>query len=106
MFKTHVQDPRSRGRGGLGSRRAIADPVNAFAFGAMRAAIHVALRLDAMPDNTAVAVRTFGRQGLNRALEALEGHGPAALRNAHGPVVIVAADVTACHGVRKVDSPG
>src|SRR5690348_9548167 len=32
------------------------------------------------------------------ALEAVEGHGPAALRNAHGPVVIVAGNVTACHG--------
>src|SRR5262245_10314081 len=63
----------------------------------MRAAIHFARRLNAVADNAAVAVRTCGRKGLDRALEAVEGHGPAALRNAHGFVVVVSANVAARH---------
>src|SRR5262245_23478944 len=79
------------------SRGAILDAFHALLLGAMGAAEDLAVRLDAMADDPAVAVGAMGRHGLDGAFEAVEGHRPASLRHVQGLVIVVTANVAARH---------
>ena len=65
----------------------------------MGAAIDLSLRLDPVANHTAIAVRASRSHGLDGALEAVERHRPAPLRNLECLVVVVAANIALCHGV-------
>src|SRR5262245_26848735 len=66
--------------------------------GAVGAAVHLALRLDAVPDDVALAMRAVRSHRMDGAFEAVERHGPALLSDLEGLVVIVAADIALGHG--------
>jgi len=65
--------------------------------GAMGTAINLIAGLDAVTDHAAVAVCATRRHGVYGAFEAVEGHAPAALRDAEGFVVVVTAHITSSH---------
>src|SRR5690606_15609995 len=71
--------------------------------GAMRAAIDLPGLLHAMAGDAYAAVRTDGRGGLDRALEAVEGPGPALLGELERLVVVVAAVIAPGHGLPSAD---
>src|SRR5262245_34044974 len=81
------------------SSSAIADALDALMLGAMGTAINLTSGLDAVTDHTAVAVRTTRCHGVNGAFDAVEGHGPAALRDAESFVVVSTANITSRHRV-------
>src|SRR3954453_16229614 len=65
----------------------------------MSAAVHAATGLDAVADDATPAVIARRRQNVNRALEGVVGSRTAAWDlHRHRRVVVVAADVTGCHG--------
>jgi hypothetical protein len=63
----------------------------------MRTAEHFAVGLNAMADDAAAAMDAHGRQGVNGALEAVEGVYLAVEMNLKRLIIIVAADFTGCH---------
>jgi hypothetical protein len=63
----------------------------------MRAAINLALRFQAVSHDPALAMRALRGQGVDRALETVEGHRAATLRHAERLVVVVTANITARH---------
>jgi len=65
----------------------------------MDAAEDSAVVLDPMPDDTAAAMGTGGRERLDRAFEAVEDHGAAAHGDLEALVVVVAALFTSRHGL-------
>ena len=65
----------------------------------MDAAEDNAVVLDPMPDDTAAAVKAGGREGLDRAFEAVEVHGAAADGDLEALVVLVAALFTSRYGL-------
>src|SRR5512134_121090 len=67
--------------------------------GAVRAAVHLSAGLDAVADDAALAVRAGRRERLYRALEAVERMRGAGEGDVHRLVVIVAAGLTAGHGL-------
>src|SRR5262245_52009163 len=79
------------------SRRPVGNALDALVPGAMGAAVGLALRLDAVADDAAVAMGTARGHGVDGAFEAVESHGAAALGDAQGLVVVVAADVAGRH---------
>src|SRR5262245_15583024 len=83
----------------LGSRSscAIVHTLHALVLGAMGAAINLAPGFDAMADHPAIAVGAMRRHGVDRALEAVEGHGACALGDAKSLVIVVTADVASGH---------
>src|SRR5918999_4755776 len=66
--------------------------------GAVRAAVHGAVRLDAVPDDLAAAVVAGRRDGVDGALEAVEHVRLAAASDLHRLVVLVAAHFALGHG--------
>ena len=66
-------------------------------FGAVGATVDPILRLNAMPDNCASAMRASRRHTLDRAFEAVEGHGSIALSDQDGLVVHVPTHIALGH---------
>src|SRR5918999_6190497 len=67
--------------------------------GTVRAAVHGAVRLDAVPDDLAAAVVAGRRDRMDGALEAVEHVGLAAASDLHRLVVLVAAHLALRHPV-------
>ena len=63
----------------------------------MGAAKAFAIAFNTMPDNPAAAVVAFGRQGVNRAFETVEGMRFARHHYFEAFVVVVSADFALCH---------
>jgi pimeloyl-ACP methyl ester carboxylesterase len=104
----HAGD-RGAGAGGrgLGVRRlrragaradAVAQPADAGLGRAVHAAVERALRLDAVAEDAAVAMRAMRREHVDRALERVERVRAPAHRDGERLVVLVAAMVAAWHG--------
>ena len=77
---------------------AIAELGGARELGAVGAAIDLVVLFDAVADYAAAAVGALGREGMNRALERVEGMGLTRCRDREGLVVLVAADFARSHG--------
>lgn len=66
--------------------------------GAVGAAEDATIRLHPMPDHLAATVGADRRHCMDGTLEAIEGVGGALLHDLECFVVVVAADLTSCHG--------
>ena len=76
----------------------VAQAFNAAAFGAVVAAVELAvLRLQAMADDLAAAMVAGRGQGVDRALETIEGVSAAAQGDLKGFVILIPADFALCH---------
>jgi hypothetical protein len=76
----------------------ISETLDAFPLSAVATAIELVLRLEAVPDDPAAAVRAPGRHGLDRAFEAVEGFRRAVADDLEGLVVVIAAKIAYGHG--------
>jgi hypothetical protein len=76
----------------------LVDTSHAARFGAVVTAIDRALYLDAVADDVAIAMGTFGCQRVNRTFKAVEGVILAVDHHVKGFVVVVSANFAACHG--------
>jgi hypothetical protein len=62
--------------------------------------------LDAMTDHRAAAMGTTLRYGMDRAFEAVEGHGAIALDDFESLVIVVAALIASGYGLAGLSSEG
>jgi hypothetical protein len=67
--------------------------------GTMGAAVDRVAGLNAVADDTAIAMSAFGRERVDRAFEAVECVGVALDDDVERFVVIVSANLAACHGI-------
>ena len=72
----------------------------------VRAAVGLSVRLDAVADDAALAVRARRSEYMDRALEAVEGMLLSALGDQEGLVVVVAADLTLSHCALPLKTTG
>src|SRR5689334_2225255 len=79
------------------SCRAIADALNAVMLGTMRTAVHFSLRLNAVANDAAFAVRAAGSHGVDGTFKTVEGQRAAILGDSERLVVIIAADIAPGH---------
>src|SRR5918994_1686618 len=98
-----VGAPGARGTPFRGKPRALVrlNPVlearDSFLLRTIRATKDPPVRLDAVPDDPAAAVRAGRSDGMDRAFEAVEGERRARNRDLEGLVVLVPADFTSAH---------
>ncbi len=84
---------------------AIVDAAHAALTGAIGAAVHPAVRLDAMADDAASAMEALRSELVDRAFEAIEGVAAFPEQNLKALVVIIPTDVTLGHLFPRVQSP-
>src|SRR5687767_13519474 len=78
-------------------RDAIGQAVHAVFFSTVGATENGAVLLDTVPDDFTAAVLAFGRQGMDRAFERIEGVLPPVHRDSERFVVVVSADIAFSH---------
>src|SRR6185503_13030846 len=81
---------------------AVARALDAALGGAVGATEEAPVGLDPVADDLAAAVRALGRQGVNGALEAVEDVRPPRELHFERLVVVVSADFTDWHGLRRL----
>ena len=79
------------------SRGAITDAFGARVASAMGTAVDHVLRFDPVPHDPALEMGTLGSHAMDGALKSVKSHCLASLGDAKGFVVVVAANITACH---------